>query len=279
MGKFIDLTGQRFGRLIVIERVKSKNPNARWLCKCDCGNHKEVDAHALKSGNIKSCGCLAVNDLTGKRFGRLVVIKDSGERRKFKNRSGGSIIWECLCDCGNTTLVRSDVLVSGGTKSCGCINTERENLTDKHFGRLTVLGLSKEKSNDVEDFWECLCECGNVVNIRTRVLKAGQAISCGCYGKEKMKKYQDENHMEGTSLYLIKPTNKKRKNNTSGITGIYWYERYQKWMAKIGFQGKNIYLGMFSDINDAIAARKAAEEKYFKPVLEKYAESRERGKE
>ena len=65
MGKFIDLTGQRFGRLTVIERDTSrpKNDGAFWLCKCDCGNVTSVRGKELRRGNTKSCGCLALEKL------------------------------------------------------------------------------------------------------------------------------------------------------------------------------------------------------------------------
>lgn len=59
MGNFIDLTGQKFGRLTVIKRVEnSKTKGALWLCKCDCGNETIVQSGNLKNGNSKSCGCL-----------------------------------------------------------------------------------------------------------------------------------------------------------------------------------------------------------------------------
>lgn len=58
MGKFVDLTGQRFGRLIVVERAKNKGTSAMWLCKCDCGNETIVETHRLNSSHTKSCGCL-----------------------------------------------------------------------------------------------------------------------------------------------------------------------------------------------------------------------------
>lgn len=58
MGKFVDLTGQRFGRLIVVRRVGSdKSKHSRWLCKCDCGNEKIISSSGFR--NTKSCGCLA----------------------------------------------------------------------------------------------------------------------------------------------------------------------------------------------------------------------------
>lgn len=54
MGKFIDLTGKRFGRLTVIKYLCQ----SKWLCKCDCGNEKIVKSGNLKNGHVKSCGCL-----------------------------------------------------------------------------------------------------------------------------------------------------------------------------------------------------------------------------
>lgn len=58
MGKFQDLTGQKFGRLKVIKRVENKGRQTMWLCKCDCGNEKIVRGSHLINGYIKSCGCL-----------------------------------------------------------------------------------------------------------------------------------------------------------------------------------------------------------------------------
>ena len=59
MCKVKDLTGQRFGRLTVIKRVKNnKYGKAMWLCQCECGNTKEIYSYSLTSGKSKSCGCL-----------------------------------------------------------------------------------------------------------------------------------------------------------------------------------------------------------------------------
>ena len=58
MAKFINLIGQKFGRLTVIKRLPNKNNRVMWLCKCDCGNTVEVRGDSLKSGNTKSCGCI-----------------------------------------------------------------------------------------------------------------------------------------------------------------------------------------------------------------------------
>jgi hypothetical protein len=57
MGKFIDLTGKRFGRLIVIKRANNKSNNVCWLCRCDCGNEKIITREHLRRGYTTSCGC------------------------------------------------------------------------------------------------------------------------------------------------------------------------------------------------------------------------------
>lgn len=58
MGKLIDLTGQRFGRLVVLQYTgKDKRNQARWDCRCDCGNITNVSTQNLKCGNVQSCGC------------------------------------------------------------------------------------------------------------------------------------------------------------------------------------------------------------------------------
>ena len=53
------------------------------------------------------------------------------------------------------------------------------------------------------------------------------------------------------------------KNNSSGVTGVSWYKRYSKWEANIMIDGKKKYLGRFTDFDEAVKARKKAEEKYF----------------
>ena len=58
MGKFRDLTGNRYGRLTVVEFLGMKNSLSQWKCQCDCGNYKITDARMLNSGHVKSCGCL-----------------------------------------------------------------------------------------------------------------------------------------------------------------------------------------------------------------------------
>lgn len=120
MGKSVDLTGQRFGMLTVIEKAESKNQMAYWLCKCDCGKTTTVRTAYLKSGKTKSCGCLKgkATDLTGQRFGRLIAIEPAGRA------SDRQLKWRCKCDCGNEKIIIGASLKAGLTKSCGCLNKE-----------------------------------------------------------------------------------------------------------------------------------------------------------
>lgn len=114
----LDLTGKQFNHLSVIEIAEKTQRATIWLCRCDCGNETKVSTNDLTSGHTKSCGCLKrksnAKDLKGQRFGRLVVIKRDGTINRRAT-------WRCKCDCGRRTVVRSIDLLSGNTKSCGCL--------------------------------------------------------------------------------------------------------------------------------------------------------------
>lgn len=58
MGKLIDLTGQKFGRLTVVSRAGTKDGHAAWRCRCDCDNESVVNGKYLRFGLTQSCGCL-----------------------------------------------------------------------------------------------------------------------------------------------------------------------------------------------------------------------------
>ena len=119
---YIDLTGQRFGRLTVVESAGSSKGKRYWVCLCDCGTVRKVKTEHLRSGHTKSCGCLSRDkasersliDLTGHRFGRLTVVKRVGTKKSFA-------VWLCQCDCGKTATLPSAYLRTGQTRSCGCL--------------------------------------------------------------------------------------------------------------------------------------------------------------
>lgn len=121
MGKLIDLTGRRFGRLVVRSRHGHLNGVSAWLCECDCGKYHVVRGSSLRYGYTTSCGCSRALDLHGKIFNMLTVIRKA-ERRTYSKSTGA--MWLCLCSCGNYTIVSSQSLRNGTTKTCGCLSAK-----------------------------------------------------------------------------------------------------------------------------------------------------------
>lgn len=121
MSNKISLVGNTYGELTVIEMLYNYNNKRRTYCRCMTinGDIVIIRADALQSGatrHVKGAGKTGKSiDITGKRFGLLVAIKPTEKRA-----SNGSIIWECKCDCGNTTYVPLGQLTRGHTLSCGC---------------------------------------------------------------------------------------------------------------------------------------------------------------
>lgn len=132
MSKIIDLKGQVFGKLKVLEKDNSKKTNSGsyWLCKCECGNIKSIKSSSLRRGEVQSCGCLRnqrvaqikyqqSNDLMiNKKFGKLTV-----KERSNRKGNDGALYWICECDCGNIIEVRGQNLKrkdGNQTVSCGC---------------------------------------------------------------------------------------------------------------------------------------------------------------
>lgn len=147
----IDLTGQRFGKLTVVSRAENIGQSAAWKCVCDCGNTKNIRQYSLTSGNTKSCGCAKreliskafkekAEDLSGIRFGRLTVVSKS-------ENIGNAVAWNCVCDCGNTVVVRAYSLKNGDTKSCGCLHKEVISEKLKIHGRDRLYRIWKNMIN------------------------------------------------------------------------------------------------------------------------------------
>ncbi len=129
-----DLTGKKFGRLTVLEinHVTEKHV-VYWKCLCECGNINIVSTTCLNNGNTKSCGCLNreirgkwnEKNYVGKRFGMLIAIE------RLPNYEGRKkTYYKCLCDCGNEKIASGSSLVTGTTKTCGCISNNRKKFNE-----------------------------------------------------------------------------------------------------------------------------------------------------
>jgi hypothetical protein len=165
------------------------------------------------------------------------------------------------------------MLTHGLTKSCGCLWHEPKNdLSGRRFGRLEAIKLTNKKGHRGM-LWECRCDCGKIILADRWSLISGQKLSCGCLHNdlacEHVAKGREKNLIEGTHIGAIKK-NTVFKNSASGVRGVTWDRRRQKWQARLQFKGKMYNLGHFDNLEDAAAARKEAEEKYYKPFLEQH---------
>lgn len=140
-----DYIGKKINKLTIID-VLRENKRTYFVTKCECGNRKTIRADSVLNGKIVSCGCynkehnyLKPLDLTGEKFGRLKVMKKTNQRGK-----NGSIIWECLCECGNKVYAGEDVLKKGSVRSCGCFATEQR------MAKMKELAESQKETNYIE---------------------------------------------------------------------------------------------------------------------------------
>lgn len=199
MAKEKDLIGKKFNYLTLIQKDIEKSTQSKrsyWICKCDCGNFKTIRESSILSNNTKSCGCLnkqKIKNISNQKFGRLTAIEPTDRREQ------GHVIWKCLCECGNIFYTSSTKLISGNTKSCGCIKYNQNNpidYTGYKNGKLTVLKRMFQKDKFGRSLWECQCECGSKVIIPGSNLKT--TYSCGCInskGEEKISTILKQNNI------------------------------------------------------------------------------------
>lgn len=195
-----NMVGQRFGRLVVLERDLTKTGGAAyWICQCDCGNKKSIRGTNLRASKnpTMSCGCLTIENrkktidtesLVGKVFGRLTVKERDCNKLYGK---GHSSYWLCQCECGNIVSVCQSSLVRKHTSSCGCLKKELlsqkniKDITNQRFGMV----VAKERLNVKTHqswVWRCECDCGNKNYLcSTENLLSGRIISCGCSKKSR----------------------------------------------------------------------------------------------
>ena len=191
MSKLIDLTNQRFGKLVVIKRGEnSKQNKPQWICKCDCGNECLVRGESLRSGKTTqcvSCGRKQAgqtrtkkldNQILNSKFGHLTPIKIDETKERG---TGKAKYWICKCDCGNNVSLTSHQLLGGLQTTCGnqckyhkaeISLRQTEDLTNKVFGNLTVIERDFSKNNSSRTSqWKCICKCGNqIIASRTSLI-------------------------------------------------------------------------------------------------------------
>lgn len=251
-----DLAGKRYGKLTVLEYDKAVS---KWKCQCDCGNITYKTTGHLNAGAV-SCGCVQKQDLTGTRFGKLIVL----------GRKEGDTAWLCQCDCGNICEKPTGQLNAGTAMSCGCSWRQPAVHEGERYGRLTALRATEQREAR-SVVWECQCDCGVTTMVRATMLTSGHTTSCGCVKREideerdfkKILTYTDD-----TCIEFAKNIGKPKANTSpdTGVRGVVLKDG--KYVAQIRFQKKYHYLGRYSRLEDAVKARRRAEQR-----VEEYVEA------
>lgn len=250
--------GYRVGMLTVTASTNErKNGYTIWQCQCDCGGERLLDTRTLQRRTVTDCGCKTkippgANDLTGRRFGKLLVIAPT-EKREY-----GCVVWRCLCDCDNVAYVSTHQLTCGYTKSCGCLgHPPLKDFVGRRFGKLEVIAY-EGKRNGMHR-WRCQCDCGNETVVGQSLLQSGKTKSCGCLQNEIIR--ENLKLVDGTSVTILEATKKRQwSSNTSGYKGVYRNKKNGKWVAQITFKSKTYYLGSYERLEDAVKARQRGEE-------------------
>ena len=226
-------------------------------------------------------------NLTGQVFGRLTVLE------RDYSKKGKNNFWICQCNCENKTIksIMASSLITGNTKSCGCLSKEQIKTLPEINKKYNTYDLTGEygigyASNTNEPFYFDLEDYDKIKNYCWYINKKDKYIETYDTKSDKLIRMhrlilditnreievdhiQHVNYDNRKSQIRIatssqnKMNTKTRKNKISGVKGVYWRKEGERWYATITKEGKTIYLGSSKDIQIAIKLRKDAEIKYF----------------
>lgn len=235
MGKFIDLTGQRFGRLVVTGRAPNQytsggHKKIMWFCDCDCGTKDKIaEGGDLRNGHTKSCGCYNIEAIKN----RMHEMRHKTNKYDLSGEYG--IGWtskgeEFWFDLEDYDLIKD---------YCWYFH---------HTGYL----VAKDIYNDYK-----------MVMFHKIVFDDGYDYEIDHIGHKFYDCRKDELRKCTTSQN--QKNRRLMKNNTSGVTGVYWHSRDQLWIATINIQ-ENVRKEIIrtTDFEEAVKARKQAEEMYYR---------------
>lgn len=151
-------------------------------------------------------------DIAGEKFNKLTAVAPT-----FEKGSNGSMIWECICDCGNITTATYSNLKRGHKKSCGCaiqeyIDNLTYDLSNQRFGMLTVQYNNGRREKDKRNIWHCICDCGNECDVDVNSLISGHTQSCGCYHRSLREQYIESILIDNGFEYILQYTFDDCKN-------------------------------------------------------------------
>lgn len=229
MSKFMDLSNQTFGNLTVKERCEdyiapNGSHHTQWLCECKCGNLVKKTSCNLKRDINRGCKTCCTSHRS-ELFSKQNSMKTMGDVTYVQTNQG----CEFMIDTEDWGKIKSYCWWKNNT---GYINaTEHYSSKNIQLHRLIM---------DVLDKPDIIIDHRNGNSLDNRK----------CNLRKCTKAQNDYNKR-------IQPY------NTSGVTGVTWDKRANKWNASIGYRGKTIHLGTFINKQDAIDARKQGEDKYF----------------
>lgn len=226
IGKFKDLTGQKFGKLTVLRR--DKNKKVMWLCRCDCGNYHTVIGSNLTKGLCKSCGCLAAEKNKQRRLclNRYDLSGEYGIGYTNKNeifyfdKDDYDKIKEYSWYKNSLGYIVTNISISNIPKRQVSVKMHR-----------LVMDAHKDQLVD------------HIYHIKHDNRKSQLRI------------VTNQQNQFNSNL---------RQDNTTGVSGVYWHKNKHKWESLIGYNKKIIYLGMYDDFDEAVKVRKEAEKLYYK---------------
>ena len=201
----------------------------------------------------------SVNVNIGDRFGYLTVIeKDS----RPKHHSS----WLCLCDCSNIISRTTSDLLNGHLRSCGkCqyrFTSQMESFIGNRFHCLIVKNIIQATKNKYK--FLCQCDCGEFTLASRHQLTSGIKKDCGCGLGIKPRALTRAQQLHTNCMIR---SNKTHSN--TGHKGIHKRKGVlHPYFVRLTCQGIHRNIGSFATLEEAITARKAAEEKYFQPLIE-----------
>lgn len=221
-------------------------------------------------------------DLTNRKFDRLTVIKRVEDH--IQPNGNHNVMYECECECGNKIITRGRNLTHKVTRSCGCLAREiiaEKGRLSKKYNKYNLSGdygigytsntneefyFDLEDYNKIKDHCWCKSNTGHIISgskiLLNRLIMNIPKHKVVYHINRKLIDNRKKNLKILTKSQSQKDNNIS-KNNTSGYKGVSWNKQNKKWEAYITKNRKRIGLGLYKNKNDAIEARKKAEEKYF----------------